>query len=110
MAEELVKPGEKQLEEIRGYLFDLLDNLNDISVKHEKILVSKGIMPKLAVLLGMITMQRYQIDLVMKYYWKQLEEIINSMSQLQELQGELKDIMEDVQKIKELASLAGLQI
>lgn len=110
MAEELVKPGEKQLVEIRGYLFDLLDNLNDISVKHEKILVSKGIMPRLAVLLGMITMQRYQVDLVMKYYWKQLEEIINSMSQLQELQGELKYIMEDVQKIKELASLAGLQI
>ncbi|ABP95633.1 MULTISPECIES: hypothetical protein [Metallosphaera] len=110
MAEELMKPGEKQLEEIRGYLFDLLDNLNDISVKHEKLLASKGIMPKLAVLLGMITMQRYQIELVMKYYWKQLEETINSMSQLQEIQGELGDVLQDVQKIKELASLAGLQI
>ncbi|QKQ99156.1 hypothetical protein GWK48_00995 [Metallosphaera tengchongensis] len=108
MAEELMKPGEKQLEEARGYLFDLLDRLNEVSVKHEKVLASKGIMPRLATVLGMVTMQRYQIDLVIKYYWKQLEEVLNSMSQIQEIQADMKEIMEDANMIKSLVQEAGL--
>ncbi|AEB94868.1 hypothetical protein [Metallosphaera cuprina] len=109
MSEELMKPGEKELEEIRGYLFDLLDNLNNIAAKHERILVSKGIMPRLTVLLGTITMQRYQIDLVVKYYWRQLEEVINSMSQIEEMKSDMKDVLDDLQKIKELLTLANVK-
>ncbi|AWS00182.1 hypothetical protein [Metallosphaera hakonensis] len=110
MSEELMKPGEKELEEIRGYLFDLLDNLNNLIEKNEKLLTSRGIMPRLGVLLGMITMQRYQIDLVMKYYWRQLEEVIGSMGQIPEIQNDMKDIIQDVEKIKELLSLSGLKL
>ncbi|WP_252896667.1 hypothetical protein [Metallosphaera hakonensis] len=105
-----MKPGEKELEEIRGYLFDLLDNLNNLIEKNEKLLTSRGIMPRLGVLLGMITMQRYQIDLVMKYYWRQLEEVIGSMGQIPEIQNDMKDIIQDVEKIKELLSLSGLKL
>lgn len=102
MSEHLVKPGERELEKARGYLFDLLDKLNDLMVKEESLLSYKGVLPRLAVIVSLITMHRYEMELVFKNYWPQFNDLVQQLSQLPELKDEMRDIKADAEAINDL--------
>jgi regulator of replication initiation timing len=108
MSEELMKPGERQLTEIRSYLFDLLDKVNSLVEENRALLSSKGLESRLNISLELITMHRYDLDIVMKNYWNSFKEIINELKNIAEVKDKLTDILEDVNKIEELRKEAGL--
>ncbi|AWR95187.1 hypothetical protein [Acidianus brierleyi] len=107
MSEELMKPGERQLTEIRSYLFDLLDKVNSLAEENRVLLSNKGLESKLSIALELITMHRYDLDIVMKNYWNSFKEIISELSNITELKDKLNDILEDVNQIEELRKEAG---
>ncbi len=108
MSEELMKPGERQLTEIRSYLFDLLDKVNSLVEENRALLSSKGLESRLNISLELITMHRYDLDIAMKNYWNSFKEIINELKNIAEVKDKLTDILEDVNKIEELRKEAGL--
>ncbi len=75
MSEELIKPGERQIEEMEGYARELLDVMNDILAKNKRDLTEAGIAPRLGVLLGVMTMHRYNPDLFMQY-WSEFKSLV----------------------------------
>jgi|GEM_PF-695779 hypothetical protein len=106
MSEHLTKPAERELEEARGYLFDLLDQLNELMVREEALLSSKGILPRLSLIVSLVTMHRYQMDLVAKNYWPQLDVLISQLSQIPELKDKLREILADAEAIRALIGVS----
>ncbi|AWR97397.1 hypothetical protein DFR86_07435 [Acidianus sulfidivorans JP7] len=101
MSEELMKSGERELLEMRSYLFDLLDQLNSLEENKKDILEKYGVNSTLLVTLGMLTMHRNYLDIIVKYDWDNLEKLINTLNSIQELKSDLATINEDFSKIKE---------
>ncbi|ARM76044.1 hypothetical protein [Acidianus manzaensis] len=108
MSEELMKSGERELMDARTYFFDLLDQLNSLEENKKDILEKNGINSELLVTLGILTMHKYYLDVVIKYYWNNLEELINKLNSIQELKSELNAINEDFAKIKDAKTRAKL--
>lgn len=101
MSEELVNREERELLDIRTYLFDLLDELNALEENRKDILTSKGINNMLLITLELITLNKYNLDLIIKYYWDNLEKLINSLNTIEEIKSDLTSINEDFEKLKE---------
>jgi hypothetical protein len=47
MSEELMKPGERQFNDMKPYIMDLIDNLNTLLTENEALLSQKGIAKEL---------------------------------------------------------------
>lgn len=97
-----MKPGERELLEMRSYLFDLLDQLNLLEANKKDILVNKGINNTLLITVELITMNKYYLDIVVKYYWDNLEKLISALNSIEELKSDLTAINEDFAKLKEI--------
>lgn len=108
MAEELMKPGERQLKEMTPYVLDLIDNLNNLLVENEQILVQRDLARKLDVVLSIMTLHRYNPDIFMKEVWDQLLQIVDQLKQIPELSGKLDGILSDIDKLNELKKEAGI--
>ncbi len=103
--EELMKPGERELTEIRSYLFDLLDAVNALVESNRQVVSRVG--AKLLVSLELVTMQRYNLDLVMREYWGQFKSALMELANSPELKDKMGDILNMVNKIEELRKEAG---
>ncbi len=108
MSEELVKPGEREVEEMEGYIRDLLDVMNDILAKNKKALSSAGIAPRLGVLLGVMTMHRYNPDLFMQY-WEEFKSLVEKCKTVpttkDRITNEVDPLIAQVESIKSGAGL-----
>lgn len=100
MAEELMK--DRELLDIRAYLLDLLDELNALEEKRKTILINKGVNTSLLVTLELITMNKDDIQLIIRYYWDDLEKLIAKLNSIDEIKSELQRINEDFDKMKEI--------
>ncbi|EZQ04725.1 MULTISPECIES: hypothetical protein [Acidianus] len=108
MSEELVTPKERALLEIKDYLFDLLDQLNSLIEDNKDILAKNGILPTLLSAIELVTMQKYDLDLVMKIYWNNLYNVILKMNSLPEIKDKLTDIMKDASIINQVKQEANI--
>jgi hypothetical protein len=104
-SEELMKPGERQLIEIRSYLFNLLDAVNSLVESNRQVVNKLG--AKLLVSLELVTMQRYNLELVMREYWGQFKSAIMDLANYPELKDKMDDILNMANKIEELRKEAG---
>ncbi|BBG22973.1 hypothetical protein [Sulfuracidifex tepidarius] len=108
MSEELVKPGERAVEEMEGYIRDLLDVMNDILAKNKRALSDAGISSRLGVLLGVMTMHRYNPDLFMQY-WNEFKSLVEKCKAVPTVKDRVSNEVDPlIAQIEALKSGAGL--
>jgi hypothetical protein len=108
MSEELMKPGERQFNDMKPYIMDLIDNLNTLLTENEALLSQKGIAKELSVVLSIMTLHRYYPQVFMKEVWDQLLQLVDQMKSMPELSDKLKDILADIEKLNQLKKEAGI--
>ncbi|MDT7873288.1 MAG: hypothetical protein RRB18_06745 [Sulfolobaceae archaeon] len=108
MSEELMKPGERQFNDMIPYIMDLIDNLNTLLAENEALLSQKGIARRLSVVLSIMTLHRYYPQVFMKEVWDQLLQLVDQMKSMPELSDKLKDIIADIEKLNQLKKEAGI--
>jgi hypothetical protein len=108
MSEELVKPGERQVEEMEGYIRELLDIMNDILTKNKRALADAGVSSRLSVILGIMTMHRYNPDLFMQDWneFKSLVDKCRSVATVKDrITNEVDPLISEIESIKSAAGL-----
>lgn len=108
MSEELLKPGEAQLKEMQPYIFDLIDQLNNILVQNEDILSQNGLARRISVTLSIMTLQRYYPDVFMKEVWDDLLQIVEELKKIPQISSQLNDLLADIDRLNELKKEAGI--
>ncbi|BFH72408.1 hypothetical protein SJAV_03520 [Sulfurisphaera javensis] len=106
--EELLKPGERELKEMQPYIFDLIDQLNNILTQNEDILTQNGLARKISVVLSIMTIHRYYPDVFMKEVWDDVMQIVDELKKIPQISNQLNDLLADVDKLNELKKQAGL--
>ncbi|MEM0363516.1 MAG: hypothetical protein QXH75_06925 [Sulfolobaceae archaeon] len=102
LEESPLKPGERERNEIVGYINLFLDSLNDFMVKHSTELKNIGVSNKLAVLTGIITMHKYNPEVYINSYWEELVNTLKSIRNQLNVSKELEEMDNLISKINEL--------
>ena len=109
MAEEtLLKPGESILKEMQPYIFDLIDQLNNILTQNEDLLTQNGLARRISVTLSIMTLHRYYPDVFMKEVWDDVLQIVEELKKIPQITNQLNDLLADVDKLNELKKEAGI--
>ena len=106
--ESLLKPGEKELKEMQPYIFDLIDQLNNILTQNEDILTQNGLARRISVTLSIMTLHRYNPDIFMKEVWDDVLQLVEELKKIPQLSGQLNDLLADIDKLNELKKEAGI--
>jgi len=104
----ILSPGERERNEIVGYIQLILDSLNELIVKYRSELKEMGVINKLVVIIGIITMHKYNPEVYMRSYWEELVSLINTIKQDKRIANDLRDLEALIEKVNSLRKLAGL--
>ncbi|BAB66994.1 hypothetical protein [Sulfurisphaera tokodaii] len=106
--EELLKPGENELKEMQPYIFNLIDQLNNILVQNEDLLTQNGLARRISVTLSIMTLHRYNPDIFMKEVWDDVLQIVEELKKIPQVANQLNDLLADIEKLNELKKQAGI--
>lgn len=100
MAEEnLVKPGEKEMEQMKPLIYHMIEILNTITSERE---IAPTKMSKLMVFVGRLVLYKDRPDLVIKELWEQLEHWVKELSADSKLTDLASDINSTFSQMQEL--------
>ncbi|AHC50852.1 hypothetical protein SUSAZ_01800 [Sulfolobus acidocaldarius SUSAZ] len=99
---ELLKPGERERDEIIAYIQVLLDYLNDFISKHRSELIKLGVMSRLLKNISFISMHKYSPEIYIREYWDEIVSIMDTLKKDPQLEKEIVEMNDILEKISEL--------
>lgn len=100
-----MRPEDRIYVEMRSYISQLIDGLNDILDKYKDLLTSKNAYIQTSYVVGILQTFRYTPSEIVKYYWNNLASLIETLKGIDGLKDKLEDeILPAYDKLQELKS------